>query len=158
MEISFNLTRIGNMWRRGRWPEDRTGNWGIIWGLKNRLKCIRHIRESVFVLILGSAAGWSCKLLSDFLRLLKGLRGGGEDSQDSQDSWWEGGKGTHLETPWHVCNIQGCAMFYSNTRAAQQSVVPDSWKQPERKEEENVGDDCEHGETLTSWGFLLHSC
>ncbi len=55
----------------------------------------------------------------------------------------------HIQTPWHVCNIQWEAMFYLKTREAQQSVALDSWKHPERKEQENVGDDCERGDTLT---------
>lgn len=37
----------------------------------------------VFVIILGSVSRWRCELLSNFLPLLKGLRGEGEVSQDS---------------------------------------------------------------------------
>lgn len=93
---------------------------------------MRHIRESVFVLILGSAARRSCELLSDFLPLLKGLRGEGEVSRDP---WRDGGKGAHSNTMACMQHSVG-GMFYLKTRGAQQSVAFDNWKHPERKEQE----------------------
>lgn len=94
---------------------------------------MRHIRESVFVLILGSVARWSCKLFSNFLPFLKGLRGGGEVSQDS---WWDGKKGHTCKHHGMYATFSGWHVLFKNKRSLAVRCSLDSWKHPERKLQE----------------------